>query len=478
VDLAAIERGRLDDLARELEAEKTRRHAENALAYYRPYAKQMSFHEAGARARERLFMAGNQLGKTVAGGFEVAMHVTGRYPDWWTGRRFDRPTVGWVASNTGETTRDNPQRILMGRSGQHGTGSIPKESLGEIVTARGVPDLLDMVRVKHVSGGDSAIGFKTYEKGREKWQGETLDWLWFDEEPPIDVYTEGLTRTNVASGPVWITFTPLLGMSETVSRFMGEQSLDREVITMTIDDAEHYTPEQRASIIASYPVHEREARAKGIPMLGSGRIFPVPEETITCERREIPRYWPRIGAMDFGWDHPFAAVDLAWDRDTDTVYVTKSYRVRQATPIMHAAALRSWGESLPWAWPHDGHNQTLAGGGIPLAKQYETNGLNMLPEHATFEDGGNAVEAGLMDMLDRMQSGRLKVFKDLHDWFEEFRTYHRKDGKVVKERDDIMSATRYGMMMLRYAEIVRDRYSRLVLDAGEGRGGNSSWMAT
>jgi hypothetical protein len=83
-----------------------------------------------------------------------------------------------------------------------------------------------------------------------------------------------------------------------------------------------------------------------------------------------------------------------------------------------------------------------------------------------------------MDMLDRMQSGRLKVFKDLHDWFEEFRTYHRKDGKVVKERDDIMSATRYGMMMLRYAEIVRDRYSRLVLDAGEGRGGNSSWMAT
>ena len=94
------------------------------------------------------------------------------------------------------------------------------------------------------------------------------------------------------------------------------------------DDVGHFTAEEKAKIIASYPAHEREARTKGIPTLGSGRIFPVPEETLAIEHREFPRHWPRIGGMDFGWDHPFAAVELVWDRDTDTVYVTKTYCLR------------------------------------------------------------------------------------------------------------------------------------------------------
>lgn len=186
----------------------------NKLACYRPYVKQREFHDAGATARERLLMAGNQLGKTLAGGFEAAMHASGRYPYWWHGKRFDRPTVAWVAGVTGESTRDSPQRVLLGRPGQYGTGAIPKEVLGEIKSARGVADLADTIEVRHVSGGVSRIGLKSYEKGREKWQGETLDWVWFDEEPPLDIYTEGLTRTNVAQGPVWLTFTPLLGMSQ------------------------------------------------------------------------------------------------------------------------------------------------------------------------------------------------------------------------------------------------------------------------
>lgn len=407
-------------------------------------------------------MAGNQLGKTVAGGFEGAMHASGRYPDWWSGKRFDRPTVAWVAGVTGESTRDNPQRILLGRVGSHGTGSIPKDALGDITPARGVPDLVDTIKVKHVSGGWSSIGLKSYEKGREKWQGETLDWVWFDEEPPLDIYTEGLTRTNVTGGPVWMTFTPLLGMSETVRRFLLEPSPDRSVTTMTIDDAEHYTPEERARIIASYPAHEREARTKGIPVLGSGRIFPVMEETITCSYREIPTHWPKIGGCDFGWDHPFAAVEIAWDRDADTVYVTKSYRIRETTPIVHAAALKPWG-NLPWSWPRDGRRETLEGAGIALANQYRVQGLDMLYDHAQFEDGSVSVEAGLMDMLDRMKGGRFKVFSNLLDWFEEFRLYHRDEGKVVKEMDDLMAATRYGMMMLRHAKVLtKQGFSRKI----------------
>jgi phage terminase large subunit-like protein len=454
-----------------LEAEKARRIVENMLAHYEPYAKQAAFHAAGASHRERLLIAANQSGKSLAGGMECAVHATGRYPDWWKGKRFDKPTIGWGAGTTNETTRDTVQRILIGRPGQEGVGAIPKDAILELVPARGTPDLLDSIKVDHVSGGISVIGLKSYQRGRESFQGETLDYVWFDEEPPADIFTEGLTRTNVSQGPVWVTLTPLLGMSETVRRFLLEPSPDRIVTTMTLDDVDHYTAEEKAKIAASYAPHEREARIKGVPSLGSGRIFPVAEAMIACEPRDFPKHWPRIGGMDFGWDHPFAAVELAWDRDTDTVYVSRCYRVREATAIAHAAALRSWGKELLWAWPRDGRRETLEGAGIALAKQYEAQGLDMLHQHAQFEDGSVSVEAGIADMLIRMESGRFKVFKHLNDWFEEFRLYHRKDGRVHKEGDDLMAATRYGVMMLRYARTNEPPKSRRPY---RGRAG---WMA-
>jgi hypothetical protein len=137
-------------------AQQARRRTENRLAHYRPYAKQREFHAAGAVARERLLMAGNQLGKTIAGGFEAAMHATGRYPDWWAGQRFDRPTQAWAAGVSGESTRDNPQRVLLGQIGEHGTGAIPKDALIAITNARGVAGLVDTMEVRHVCGGSGS----------------------------------------------------------------------------------------------------------------------------------------------------------------------------------------------------------------------------------------------------------------------------------------------------------------------------------
>ena len=152
------------------------RRARNRLTDYRPYEKQAEFHAAGKIYSERLFLAGNQLGKTVAGGFEWAMHLTGRYPDWWEGRTFDKPVKFWAAGVTGESTRDNPQRILIGAPQQKerwGTGSIPFDCLKSWDAARGIPNALDSAVVKWGGGGDvqaqeSVVAFKSYEKGREK----------------------------------------------------------------------------------------------------------------------------------------------------------------------------------------------------------------------------------------------------------------------------------------------------------------------
>jgi phage terminase large subunit-like protein len=431
-----------------LERELAQRQAENRLAAYRPYAKQREFHAMAAR--ERLLMAGNQLGKTLAGAFEMAMHLTGVYPPWWAGRRFERAVMAWAGSVTSLATRDTVQRLAVGRPGQHGTGAVPRKAIVATRSALGTPDLLDHVKVQHVDGGVSVLAFKSYEQGREKWQGETLDVVWFDEEPPADIYFEGLTRTNATGGMAYMTFTPLLGMSDVVKRFLLDRPPGTGVVTMTIDDAEHYTPEQRAAIIASYPPHEREARAKGIPTLGSGRIFPVPEDDIAVDAFDVPPHWAQIVGIDFGYDHPSAAGRLAWDRDADVLYLTHVHRARQQTPVLFAPAVKAWGSWLPVAWPHDGL-QHDKGSGIELAAQYRQAGLNMLPERATFEDGSSGVEAGLMEMLDRMQTGRFKVFRHLEDWWQEFRLYHRKDGRVVKESDDLISAVRYAVMARRFA---------------------------
>jgi hypothetical protein len=248
---------------------------------------------------------------------------------------------------------------------------------------------------------------------------------------------------------------------------------------MTIDDAEHYSAEERQRIIDSYPAHEKEARTKGIPVLGSGRIFPIAGELLRCQPRDFPDHWPRLGGCDFGWTHPFAAVEIVWDRDTDTVYVNRTHRMSEATPVVHAAAVRPWGKKLKWAWPRDGRRETLEGAGIALADQYAEQGLEMLHEHAQFDDGSVSVEAGLMQMLTMMETGRFKVMSHLNDWFDEFRLYHRKDGKVVKENDDLMAASRYAIMMLRYSTCIADEERDLTpRNFSYGRGGAHGWQAS
>ena len=215
---------RLKELTQLLQ-ECQRREASTKLLRYRPYAKQSEFHAAGAEHRERLLMAANQVGKTYCGAAEAAMHLTGRYPDWWRGRRWNRPVRAWAGSETSEVTRDGVQRMLVGPpkiEEEWGTGLIPGDDIVSCIRRPGIRDALDGVVARHVSGGQSMLGFKSYDQGRQKWQGETLDFVWFDEEPPFDIYMEGLTRTNASNGIVWLTFTPLLGMSEVVHSFDQE----------------------------------------------------------------------------------------------------------------------------------------------------------------------------------------------------------------------------------------------------------------
>jgi len=445
-------------LLKTLETEKTRRLTENRLAYYKPYARQLQFHAAGAEHRERLLCAANQVGKTYAAAMELAAHASGQYPPWWQGYRFDRAIRAWAAGETTEVVRATIQLLLLGEPGQHGTGCIPKSALVEVVPARGLADLADIIRVQHTSGDVSTISLKAYSQGRERFQGATIDYLWLDEEPDASIFSEALTRTNIARGPSVLTFTPLKGMSTVVKRYFHEPSPDRHVTTMTLDDAAHYSAEDKARIAAQYPEHERDTRTKGIPAMGSGRVFLVDEAKLLVDPFECPSHWVRLGGIDFGWTHYAAFVECWWDRDLDVFYLVRTLRVREQTPLQHVDAVRHW--RLRWAWPHDGRNATLAGAGVPLMRQYADAGLDMIHEKATFEDGGMSVEAGVQEMHDRMRGGRWKVFRGQNDgWLEEYRLYHRQDGLLVKENDDALSASRYALMMRRHGQTERGRAS-------------------
>lgn len=182
--------------------------------------KHKAFFDAGKIYNERMFMAGNRCGKSVAGAFEAKCHATGIYPDWWDGRVFERPTHGWALGSTARATRDTVQKELIGPVGAWGTGMIPREMIGDWWALAGVPQGIDIVKIRHApTGGWSTIGFKNYEQPLAAFYGTAMDWIWPDEECPIEIYNELLIRTMTTNGIIFNTFTPLNGLSPQVVRF-------------------------------------------------------------------------------------------------------------------------------------------------------------------------------------------------------------------------------------------------------------------
>lgn len=417
------------------------------------YTKHMAFFEAGADYRERLMLAANRVGKTEGvGGYEVVLHLTGDYPDWWTGRRFDEPVTGWAAGDTSLTVRDIIQHKLLGPPGEFGTGLIPGEKLIDTTSRAGVPNAVQDIMVQHKSGGTSYLTLKSYDQRRESFQGTEKEFIWLDEEPPMDVYGECLIRTMTTNGLILCTFTPLQGMSEVVQSFLpggklpdGESKSRKYVIMATWDDAPHLSEQEKQDLWESIPPYQRDARAKGIPQLGAGAIYPIPESDLSCDPFEIPEHWPRIYGLDVGWNRT-AAVWAAWDRDSDIVYLYSEHYRGQAEPSIHADAIRARGKWIP------GEIDPAARGrgqkdGQQLMSAYLDLGLNVIAAE-------NAREAGIHNVFLRMSTGRLKVFKTLQNWFQEFRLYRRDEkGQVVKEGDHLMDATRYLIMGLQHATI-------------------------
>jgi len=430
------------------------------------YKKHLEFIEATEKYREICFMAGNRVGKSETVAFCAAVWLTGRYPDWWQGKRLKKPVNILVAGETARLVRDSIQGKLLGPASDRGSGLIPRDCIDSTTAKSGVPDAVDTVQVKHVNGGLSILQFQSYDQGREAFQATARDVVIEDEEPPLSVHNECLIRTMTTQGIVLLAFTPLKGMSETVISFIrkDEQGISR-VVRAGWDDAPHLTQADKDALMSALPPYQRDARSKGIPQLGSGAVYAVPETDLLIDPFQIPSHFRRAYGMDVGWNNT-AACWIAHDAEADIVYITSDYKRGQCEPSSHADAIRSRKVAKGVIDPaSQGRGQD---DGRKLIDQYRTLGLDL-----TIAD--NAVEAGIFEVYTRMTTGRLKIFRTCQALIEELRLYRRDEkGRIVKENDHIMDAMRYAV-----------RSSLSIAEAGEvkdeidpyKRAQRGSWMS-
>jgi len=410
------------------------------------YEHWLRFFDAGRTHKERLALCANQVGKSTGGLFEVTLHLTGDYPTWWTGKRFDGANDWWICGVTQSDVQTILQERLLGPVGEFGTGFIPKDRLDftSLKDAKKTGTSVGTFRVRHVSGGWSNVTFKSYEQGRESFQGKPGISIMLDEEPPLAVYTEAFMRTIAADGLMILTFTPLKGISDTVMNFLGDNDISvpsgtispsRYIHRATWDDAPHLTKENKEALLAQLPPFQRDARTKGIPTLGAGAIFSVSEDIVFIDPFEIPKHWKKCYGMDVGWK----VTANAWgaiDPDSGTTYVYSEYYGQEAVPVIHAEAIKSRGAWIPGAIDPASRGRGQDDGRA-LMDTYEEHGL-------TLKKADNAVETWLWNMLEAMQAGKLKIFKTCTNIQREFRMYRRDEqGKVVKKDDHVLDALRY-----------------------------------
>ena len=168
------------------------------------HKKQIEFHKC--TKRNRWVFGGNRTGKTECGAVEAIWYARGIHPY----KKIGHATKGWVVSLTQEVQRDVAQEKIL--------SYLPKSWIADIVMRKGTKDspvsgVIDFILIKSVYGGISTIGFKSCDQGRQKFQGTSQDWIWFDEEPPKDIYDECRMRVLDTCGEIWGTMTPLLGLT-------------------------------------------------------------------------------------------------------------------------------------------------------------------------------------------------------------------------------------------------------------------------
>jgi phage terminase large subunit-like protein len=405
------------------------------------YPKHMEFFKATSLSREPWMLAGNRVGKTEAGCYTLTCVALGQYPSWWPGVRVEKKDIFLCAAGTtGLKTRDTLQLKLLGLPSNIGSGMLPKKSIIKFTPKSGIAEAKDSVAVRNAFGGISTIVFKSFDQGRHAFEGTEQDFILLDEEPPVDVYQECIMRTMTTKGIVMCTFTALQGITELITSTFPD-GLIREgpvgtkyVVNATWDDAPHLSEEDKKQMVAALPAHVALNRKTGIPMIGEGLIYPVPEHDYVIEPIKFPDSFLHVYGFDVGWKKT-AAVFAAIDPITKTKYIYAVHYLGEQGPSVHASAIKKYGE-MPGVVDYAAH-QRSPNDGRRLFDEYKKEGLELY-------NANKAVDAGIIKCYQALVLGKTKVFNTCVPFLHEIRKYRRDEkGKVVKVDDHLMDAWRY-----------------------------------
>jgi phage terminase large subunit-like protein len=418
------------------------------------YPNHLRFFAAGRTHAHRLIIAANRVGKSLASCYELVLHCTGLYPPWWPGRKLTRPINWWVCGENSELLRQSIITLLIGPVGEYGTGLVRRHLLDvdSMVDTRKTATTVSSFRVKHVSGRHTQVDFKSYDAGRTAFQASEVNVL-FDEEPDVAIYVEAVTRTlNLgADGMTIMNFTPVKGETPLLLSFMaghsyatGEISPSKHVTHLTwATDAPHLSDTTKSEMLALYPPYIRDARTKGLPVVGEGAVYPCAEDLVFIDPLPfaIPDRWARFFALDFGFVEPTAILWFAVDPETRVVYVTGEHYLSGAPVGTHAQVIHA--QNKVAGFPIPGVCDPSGGGtsadGKQARRMYEEDfDLPMMPAN-------NALETGIAKTYQAMITGKLKIYATCVNTRREFRSYGRKKSGFVGD-DHAMDCARYGML--------------------------------
>ena len=442
----------------------------NQLKYFRPFQHQKDFFATGASPR-RGILAANRIGKTVSTCYETAMHLTGLYPEWWQGKRFDKPVTAFVAGEGWEQVARVLQDELIGTKDikiktQIGTGAIPRDCIVTDTMRCDGANVLG-VEIRHTSGANSYLLFGNYTQEVRNLQGFKLDFVVFDEQPPDAVFSELVTRTATTQGQVLCSFTPLKGLNGLVSKFWYDEA-GYEHVRVAWEDVPEYDPwgepfllaETRRQLERDYLPHEREARIAGIPVMGQGAIFQL-------------RNWPTYKTGDYDFKsmnntERIIALDLGLVRDK-TVVSYMFYNPREQEMWLHSQiVVKGTEEANPVNWIQHLMRPEVFGCPIVLPSDANTQGrytMSSLSIRQLFEEYGLNVVAnpvmnppdsegkitnnksfGVNVMRQMLELGTLHVNENCTEFLKEARNYFVDERGRFSDPDDCIDSARYAVL--------------------------------
>jgi phage terminase large subunit-like protein len=442
----------------------------NQLRYFRPFEHQLRFFETGAADR-RGILAANRIGKTVSTCYETAMHLTGRYPAWWQGRRWHQPITAMVAGEGWQQVAMVLQNELLGTQDikiqdSIGTGALPRDSI-VLDTMRNDGANCLGVEIRHTSGSNSYLVFANYTQEVRQMQGFRLHLAVFDEQPPDDFFSEIVTRTATTQGQVLCSFTPLKGLNGLVSKFWNREE-GYEHIRVSWDDVPEYDPwgepfllmSTRLQLERDYLPHERDARRNGRPVMGKGAVFQI-------------RSWPTYRSGDYDFRntrglHRIIALDLGlvndktvitlmyWDPNEREAWLHTQIVVKgveEANPMNYINHLmRPEVFGTPIVLPPDASTPgryTMSS--LSIRQLFEEYELNVHPDPVMnpADDQGrrtNHKSYGINMMRQMLELGTLHVNENCTEFLREAQNYFVDAQGRFSDPDDAIDSARYALL--------------------------------